>query len=167
MKVYGFRGWRQSGEREPEVVAAGEPGSKRRSVRRGVVWLAVVVAAVYSWFAARTTPFTTKANVMVAIPILLAIPAAAYFGHVNRTQQKSEQSGSRLTRPRLWPWWSVLGLIGAWELFCYLQLPRYGHPTFSSLYDSASRSQPFKAVLFLGWLALGWAIVHTYRKRRP
>ena len=166
MKVYGFRGWRLSGEnREPEVVAAGEPGSRRRSVRRGVV--AVVVAAVYSWFAAHTTPFTTKANVMVAIPILLAIPAAAYFGHVNRTQQKSKQSGSRLTRPRLWPWWSVLGLIGAWELFCYLQLPRYGHPTFSSLYDSASRSQPFKAVLFLGWLALGWAIVHTYRKRQP
>jgi hypothetical protein len=136
------------------------------SVRRGVIWSTVVVAALYSWFAALTTPFTFRANVMTAIPLIAALLAAIVFGHIVRAARARSSSAPRPSGRSLWAWWVSLGLVGAWELFCYLKLPRFDHPTFSSLYDSASRSQPLKAALFFGWLALGWAIVRAYGRVR-
>jgi len=123
-------------------------------------------AALYSWFAALTTPFTTAANVMTGVPLIVALLLALLFAYRNRTSELSAQSRSRPTGHRLWPWRSIFALIVAWELFCYFELPRYAHPTVSSLYDSASRLHPLKSALFLGWLALGWAIVRSYGRAR-
>jgi hypothetical protein len=123
-------------------------------------------AALYSWFAAGTTPFTRGANEMTALPLAMALLAAVLLGHVLRAQGTRERRAALPTGRRLWPWWAAIGLVGAWELFCYVDLPRHEHPTFSSLYDSASRWQPLKAMLFFGWLAVGWAIVRAYRRAR-
>jgi hypothetical protein len=143
------------------------PGQEsKRSVHRALIWIAVGAAALYAWFAALTTPFTFRANVMTAIPLICALVAAVWFGHIVRSRRPGERSVPRARGRSLWPWWVSLGVVGAWELFCYLKLPRFEHPTFSSLYDSASRSQPLKAALFLGWLVLGWAIVRAYGRVR-
>jgi hypothetical protein len=150
--------------REPNGLAPTREDSKR-SVHRASFWVAVGAAALYSWFAALTTPFTFGANVMTGIPLIAAALAAMWFGHIARIHG-SERSTPQPTGRSLWPWWVSLGVVGAWELFCYLRLPRFDHPTFSSLYDSASRIQPLKAALYLGWLALGWAIVRAYGRFR-
>jgi hypothetical protein len=159
------RGLGPAGDRrQPKGLEPTRAGSSR-SVHRAAYWVAVVAAALYSWFAALTTPFTFRANVMTGIPLIAALLAAVWFGHI-ATGHRSERSTTRPTGRRMWPWWVSLGVVGAWELFCYLRLPRFDHPTFSSLYDSASRTQPLKAALFLGWLALGWAIVRAYGRVR-
>jgi hypothetical protein len=164
-KVHGSRGRRQGGGHGELIVPALEGRESKASLHRGLVWSAVGVAALYSWFAALSTPFTSRANVMTALPLIAALVAAVLFGHL-RPRGTSERLASRPTGRRLWPWWAALGVVGAWELFCYFELPRFEHPTFSSLYDSASSSQPFKAVLFFGWLVLGWAIVRAYGRVR-
>ncbi|HEX4244148.1 MAG TPA: hypothetical protein VHY77_01160 [Acidimicrobiales bacterium] len=138
----------------------------KRLVPRPTVWIVTGLALIYAWFAALTTPFTARANVMTAMPLLTAALGAAWLGHIRRAPPKSGEEPARPTGNRLWPWWVGLGVVGAWELFSYLQLPRFEHPTFSSLYDSASRWQPLKAALFFGWLALGWAIVRAYNRVR-
>lgn len=165
-KAGGIRGFRQDddhGDRRGGPSGVTEP---KGLVRRGMFWIAIGLALIYAWFAARTTPFTTGANVMTALPLLLAALGAVWLGHVSRSQRKVGPSRPRPPGRNLWPWWVSIGLVGAWELFCYFQLPRFAHPTFSSLYDSASRWQPLKAALFFGWLALGWAIVRAYRRVR-
>jgi hypothetical protein len=165
-KVSGSRGSGPAGDQVELGVPAPSGREPKRSVRRGVVWITVGGAALYSWFAALTTPFTFRANVMTAIPLIGALLAAVVFGHLMRGRRARRRAAPRPSGRSLWPWWASLGLVGAWELFCYLKLPRFDHPTFSSLYDSASRSQPLKAALFFGWLALGWAIVRAYGRVR-
>jgi hypothetical protein len=165
-KLSGSRGRRQGGGHAELIGPPQERQQSKGSLHRGLVWLAIGVAALYSWFAALSTPFTSRANVMTALPLIVALLATVLFGHVLRPRGTSERLASRPTGRRLWPWWAGLGVVGAWELFCYFELPRFEHPTFSSLYDSASRSQPLKAVLFFGWLALGWAIVRAYGRVR-
>jgi hypothetical protein len=164
-KVSGSRGLQPAGDDRGKALAPRGRGSKR-SVHRGVIWIAVGAAALYSWFAALTTPFTFRANVLTAIPLITALLAAVLFGHIVRSRRTGERSAPRPLGRSLWPWWVSLGVVGAWELCCYLKLPRFEHPTFSSLYDSASRSQPLKAALFFGWLVLGWAIVRAYGRVR-
>ncbi|HEX3566768.1 MAG TPA: hypothetical protein VHU17_15475 [Acidimicrobiales bacterium] len=166
IKESGSRGLQPAGDHGGLKTLAPRKHESKRPVHRGVVWIAVGAAALYSWFAALTTPFTFRANVMTALPLIAALLAAFLFGHIVRARRTNERSAPRPTGRRLWPWWVSLGVVGAWELFCYLRLPRFDHPTFSSLYDSASRSQPLKAALFLGWLTLGWAIVRAYGRVR-
>ena len=83
---------------------------------------------------------------MTALPLIVALLAAVLFGFILRSRGTSERLASRPTGRRVWPWWAALGVVGACELFCYFELPRFEHPTFSSLYDSASslaaRSRP-------------------------
>jgi hypothetical protein len=165
-KESGSRGSRPATEHHGLEVLAPRGRKSKPSVHRGVIWIVVGAAALYSWFAALTTPFTFRANVMTAIPLITAVLAVVWFGHIVRPRRTSERSAPRSSGRSLWPWWVSMGVVGAWELFCYLQPARFEHPTFSSLYDSASRSQPFKAALFLGWMALGWAIVRAYGRVR-
>ena len=165
-RVSGSQGLRPADDHVGLEVPAQTGPESKRSVHRGAVWFAVGAAALYSWFAALTTPFTFRANVLTAIPLITALLAAVLFGHIVRSRRTGERSAPRPLGRSLWPWWVSLGVVGAWELCCYLKLPRFEHPTFSSLYDSASRSQPLKAALFFGWLVLGWAIVRAYGRVR-
>jgi hypothetical protein len=165
-KVGGSREFRPADDHRGLKTLAPRRHPSERSVHRGLVWFAIGAAALYSWFAVLTMPFTFRANVMTALPLIAALLAAIVLGHIVRVRRTNERSSPRPTGQSQWPWWVSLGVVGAWELFCYLRLPRFDHPTFSSLYDSASRSQPLKAALFLGWLALGWAIVRAYGRVR-
>jgi hypothetical protein len=126
---------------------------------------AFCAAAVYSWFVALTTAFTFRADAMTAIPLMIAAIVAIASRH-----DRNRRPGSAIPRTdaprRLWPWWVVTTVTIAWEIFCFLELPRAKHPTISSLYDSASGTRLVKAALFLGWLALGWIIVHKGHRAR-
>ena len=183
LRTHGFRtgAYRtreaRSGNGTSATEAAGDGRGRSKSSRRRVgTGLVVAAAALYSWFAALTTPFTSPADVMTGIPLILALLLALRFAYQARSQPRSRPASGRSasgqarsgpTRAGPWPWWSAFGLIAAWELFCYFGLPRYAHPTISSLYDSASRVDPVKAALFLGWLGLGWAIVRSFRRAGP
>lgn len=160
------RGWRLADDRRGLTALAPNRRASTRFIRRSLIWITVSAAALYSWFAALTTPFTFRANVMTAIPLITALLAAVLFCHIVRSRRTGQPSAPRPSERSLWPWWVSLGVVGGWELFCYLRLPRFDHPTFSSLYDSAGRLQPLKAALFFGWLALGWAIVRAYGRVR-
>jgi hypothetical protein len=118
----------------------------------------LTVAASYSIVASRTTPFTTWANVLTALPLVVVLLLAAAF----RPSSKGLWRTAKLppSPPRmLWPWGTLIGAIVAWELFCYAESPRVEHPTLSSLYDSIATISILKAALFFGWLALGWAVI--------
>ncbi len=163
--VYRTR-WARLGNGTPDREGTGDRRTRSRgSFHRVGPWLGIAAAALYSWFAALTTPFTSTANLMTGIPLIVALALAVLFAYRAGSQPRGG-AGTEPTRRGLWPWWSIVGLIVAWELFCYFELPRYAHPTISSLYDRASRVHPVKAALFLGWLALGWAIVRSFGRAR-
>jgi hypothetical protein len=124
----------------------------------------LTAATAYSWWAATTTPFSIGGDIATAIPLgaLAAVPLAQWW---------AERRGAALAAPlrRLdppaqgdgatWPLLAVLAAVVAWELFNFFTAPRATHPTVSSLYDTASRAQAWKAALFLAWLALGRELV--------
>jgi hypothetical protein len=126
----------------------------------------VVLAAGYSWFAARSTPFTAGADVTTAVPLVVAVSSAVLFTLPAGISTDPPRSVPWPRMANTWNWWVAFGALVAWELSSYWQLPRRQHPTISSLYDSATRWPPVKAVLFFGWLLLGWSIVASYRRER-
>ena len=61
-------------------------------------------------------------------------------------------------------WVAVLVAGCLWELGALLQQPSlttdsYSHPTVSTLTDPVLANSPGRAVVLLGWLALGWYLV--------
>ena len=63
--------------------------------------------------------------------------------------------------PSVRAWMAAIIVFGAYELFTYFAgfgSDRHAFPTLSSLYDSATSNQAAKAVIVLGWMALGWGL---------
>ena len=132
--------------------------------------VAGVAACGYAALASATTPFTVAADAVVAAPLALALASLA--GRALDARRATPSSGGLapgqpdtaarrdvvVTRPSL-PWISLVALVAAWEVVSFVALPRRDHPTLSSMYDAVSRWQAVKAILVLGWLALGWALV--------
>jgi hypothetical protein len=147
----------------------------------------------YSLIAASTTPFTQPADVLtgavvVAMAVLVCVrwplrtrkvraaassssaaaagaagaaSAASAAGHTPRSA-----SGARSGHPYL-PWLGLLLVLVIWEMFNYLvHGTRANHPTFSSITDAIDRTYLLKALLFLGWLALGWVILDRGARSR-
>jgi hypothetical protein len=122
----------------------------------------LLAAAAYAGWASTTTPFTLEGDVATAIPLVVLVAAVL-------TQRLARDRGvpgplRRLDPPAAttgaaWPIPAALGGLLGWELYNYFSLPRPLHPTVSSLYDSAAGADAWKAVIFLAWLALGWALV--------
>lgn len=54
-----------------------------------------------------------------------------------------------------WVWAALAGLATVWELQAFLQHPRREHPTLSSLSNELLRSQAWRGVALLLWLAAG------------
>lgn len=128
------------------------------TVRRNqlVVAGAVVAGAGYSYLAAGTTPFTTDADVVTAVPF--AVVGAVLVVGLRRRQ------GAAPAAARLWPWVAALGAVAAWELVTYaagFPFGRHAFPTLSSLYDQAVRVRATKALCFAAWLALGFGLVRA------
>jgi len=122
----------------------------------------VLLAAVYSWFTAGTTPFTLGADVAVAVALVIAAVLALVEARTGRPWRAHGPTRHGV----LWPWWLAVGALIAWELFNYAQSPRHSYPTVSSIYDHFSKWQGAKAAIIAVWLALGWAIVASFAKER-
>jgi hypothetical protein len=144
-----------------------EPGLTRTS-RSAVL---IGAGAVYSWWVSSTTPFTSRADVAMAVGfVLMATVAGASILRggigVNRQRVSTEalpttpalMADQAAARTRAWA--AALLFLLAVELFTYFAGSgnRHDFPTVSSLYDTAAQSQAAKAAFVLAWMALGWAL---------
>jgi hypothetical protein len=123
-----------------------------------VVWL--VAGLAYAVGAATTTPFSTAANMMTAVPIVALVAlAVARWPLRPRPEQRPTVAGHPYRA-----WLVLLALVVAMELFEYVARgSRATHPTLSSMADAVDRYRALKVVLFFGWLWLGAAIVRAGR----
>jgi hypothetical protein len=130
--------------------------------RRWFVPLVVVFVAVYSWVAAGLRPFTLGEEIMVAIPAILVLVAAA-----RPSPPALEGTAARSSRGSAALWLGLVAIAFVWELFAYFSSPRHDHPTLSVIADEIMSVHFGRAVLFLLWLALGWLFVMRPRAERP
>jgi hypothetical protein len=125
--------------------------------------VAVVVSGAYALGAAATTPFTSPANVMTAIPIVLVVILAVvrWPAHPGRSAGLLEEGRPRSGHPYLL-WVVLLAAVAGWELVEYLwRGSRSAHPTLSSMADAFDGHAVGKTVAFLAWTWLGAAIVRA------
>ena len=142
----------------------------------------VVGAGALAAVAAFTHPFTLRADVVVAIPLVAMLVAQIAFAVRARHRRSASgasaipaggqavpaggeavPAGGPLPFRRFIPWLVMFVVVVSFELFAYFEKPRQAHPTLSSLSDDLTRWQVGKAALFLAWLALGW----LFLRRRP
>jgi hypothetical protein len=117
--------------------------------------VAAVVGLVYSWIAAGARPFTTPENVMVAIPIAIALVLGARRGgepaELTVTIPVGEERGTIV-------WVALLAALVGWELVALFSSPREDHPTLSSVADTIMSVHIGRAAVFALWLAAGAAL---------
>jgi hypothetical protein len=149
---------------------------------RPAVIVVVVGAGALAAVAAFTHPFTLRADVVVAIPLVAMLVAQIAFAVRARHRRSASgasaipaggqavpaggeavPAGGPLPFRRFIPWLVMFVVVVSFELFAYFEQPRQAHPTLSSLSDDLTRWQVGKAALFLAWLALGW----LFLRRRP
>jgi hypothetical protein len=130
------------------------------------------VGAVYSWWVSSTSPFTSAADVAVAVGfgLMAVVAGTTFFGRRDGADQgrRAARPTSRTGPPagehsRSRAWVVTLSLVSAVELFTYIAGStgnRHDFPTISSLYDAAAESQAAKAAIVFAWLVLGWALFH-------
>jgi hypothetical protein len=141
--------------------------ARRRQVvlERGWVAALSAVGVADVLLASRTHPFTRGADVVTAVPLVLAAVAVALrarpagaveTGVVDgRTERQSRMLGIDAAFVGVAP----IASVTAWELYCLFTLPRSVHPTLSSLLDMLDANPAGKAVAFAAWLVLGWLLV--------
>ena len=100
--------------------------------------------------AARARPFTTVADVVVAIGI-------AVVGIISVVRRRKPAAVNPLNGWQIWAA-VALALIG-WELFCLVQGPRVDHPTLSYYLDLITIHDLGRAIAFAAWLWLGGYLV--------
>jgi hypothetical protein len=125
---------------------------------------ALAAVAAYAWWAAGLPPFTAASYTAVALPVAALALAACLLP----TPARTPRAGGR-------PWygplpWAVL-------LVAVLSLEAAGLalggrsstvPTLSTVVDHALAWHGVRFVLFLAWLALGWApVLHRLSWQRP
>jgi hypothetical protein len=127
----------------PHVGAGGgEPG-------RAVRLVLAVGLAIYAWWAVGLAPFSAEATAAV---VLAGMAAMAVGGRERRRRSPTDGDVSGIV-----PWAALAAVVGAWQLAAYLQHPRAGHPTVSSLANELLDSHPARAAAFLVWIAAaGW-----------
>lgn len=146
--------------------------------RRNLEGVRVVVGLLvlgYVWIAASSTPFTLEADIVIAIPLLIALTVFIRSVYTSRSishgQMAHQSCDDKLSDPAttdvespvantasissVLPWVLVISIAISWELFCYFNLPRSSHPTVSSMYDALARIRVAKAVVVIAWLVLG------------
>ncbi len=119
---------------------------------------ALAAAVAYAIGAATTTPFTSAADAVTAVPIVgLAVLVVVRWPA--RPQPLGLDASERVHHPYR-PWGVLAGAVVAWELVAYLARGSRGaHPTLSSMADAVDRHYLAKAILFFAWLCLGALIV--------
>jgi hypothetical protein len=133
----------------------GRLGGRRRvgaADRHGGLAARLVVAialATYAWWAVGLGPFSARATAAV----VLAGAAAMAIGGRERRRGRPPTDGDA---SGIAPWAALATVAGAWQLTAYLQHPRAGHPTVSSLANELLDSHPARAAAFLVWIAAAW-----------
>jgi hypothetical protein len=116
----------------------------------------IVAVAGYAWLVAGTTPFTTGADALTTVPLVVAAIAVVQQRRprwLRLPDDDPPMAGSWL------PWVAVVVAAVAWEVFCELAGPRSAHPTLSSIEVAVTRGRAAKAAVVLAWLALGAYLV--------
>jgi len=115
----------------------------------------------YGVLASFTTPFTVDADVVTALPLVVAVMVAWWWRR--RPGRSDSVVQGEIDGSALWRWsfvWAVpLLATTAWELYCYTQLPRNEHPTLSALIDMLDSTRAGKIVAVALWLGLGFFLV--------
>jgi hypothetical protein len=116
---------------------------------------AVAGVAAYAWWAAGLAPFTSTAYVAVALPVAGVAVSAVLIP----TGPRSPRSAGRPAYGAL-PWVGLLVVAVALEATGLALGGRSSAvPTLSTVVDHALAWQGVRFVLFVAWLALGWAPV--------
>lgn len=118
-------------------------GSASQWVRR----LAVPAAGAYAWWATTLRPFTHPALAVTLLTGALVV----FLGARNRRDAAPRTPGV------VW-WVALFAAAGIWEMAAFVQLPRAGHPTLSSLANQVFDSHLVRAAAFAGWMAAGFGI---------
>jgi hypothetical protein len=121
-----------------------------------------VVLAGYALWLAKTTPFSSPANILTAIAIVAVLVAAIIRWPARPTRVVLVGDEGMPRHPYL-GWVVLFAVIVAWELVMYLvRGSRSEHPTLSSMADAYDRYNYFaKALACFAWLWLGTAIVRA------
>jgi len=125
--------------------------------RTGIGVIAAATVSAYGWWATSLRPFTLPS--LTAVLAAGALAAALGAGLIPR-----EAPPLRLRHPEVW-----LGLaaaIGLWELVSFVQQPRSGHPTLSSLTNTLFENHVARTIGLVLWLLLGaWLARRTIPSR--
>jgi len=130
-------------------------GGRRRIIVVGALLAgAAVYAAVVGSFSRYSWPVTACIIGLGTVVVLIA-----WHGPV-----RDRPACGRLPVAGTLAWVAVLVAGCLWELGALLQQPSlttdsYSHPTISTLTDPVLATSPGRAVVLLGWLALGWYLV--------
>ena len=132
------------------------PPSRRRRAVLAVTWLAggALYAAVVGSFSRYSWPATAGIIGLGTIVVVIG-----WHGPL-----RDRPASGRLPVAGTLAWVAVLVASCLWELGALLQQPSlttdsYSHPTVSTLTDPVLANSPGRAVVLLGWLALGWYLV--------
>ena len=148
----------------------------RRPPRSAVLLRAAGVAgaagsAAYAWWATGLQPFTTSAYVAVGLPVAL-LTVVAGVGLPGSRVEAGAGAGAgagaavdargvgALQLRSTFPWVLLILLaVGLEAVGLALGGRSAGVPTLSTVIDHALGRHGVRFVLFLGWLAVGWAPV--------
>ena len=110
----------------------------------------VAVATAYGWWATSLPPFAIITTVAVLAPALALLAIAPSPRRERATAPTRARRGAVV-------WAVLLAGLAAWQMLNFKLHPRSEHPTISSMLNSVD-SHPFRLLLFVAWLALGWDI---------
>ncbi len=129
---------------------------------------AIVAAVTLSAIAGETTPFTWPADLVTAVALVAGVIGVGLrIRSDRRLAAEPAAPGPVPSAPpahRRWPWLVVVVAVVAWELVTYFAgasgaAGREAYPTLSSLFDAATDGPALRALAFLLWLGLGWAVM--------
>jgi hypothetical protein len=124
---------------------------------------AATAGLAYGVGASFTHPFTGAADVVTAVPLVVVLAVTGWSVSRHRRSRSDDPGpppGDRTRWSRYsFAWLTLILAIVAWELYCFINLPRARHPTLSALIDILDSSRTGKVVAFVVWLALGWFLV--------
>ena len=121
----------------------------------------MALAAAWAVVASFTHVFTWQADLVTAVPLVVAATVVVARVRVQRRAVGptggSAAPGTAAVGVYGWLMWTTpVAAVTAWELFCYFHSPRTRYPTLSSLIDMLDSTRVGKAIAFAAWLALGW-----------
>lgn len=133
----------------------------RRGRPAGVTGLAVIAGTVGIGavaLAGVTRPFTDPGDAVVAAAVALLLSIVVAQGRAPLPpflrRRSTAPGGGGVT-----PWIVIAAIAIGWELFCWSRSPRRDHPTLSYLLGLITVHDAGRALVFLAWLVLGWAVI--------